>query len=224
MLGAWKIIVIHSLSKRWKSCFTAYNIIQIEDEKVNTYQLFSPLYSTFRGVYSPEIVGKENIPESGGAIIAGNHIHALDPILVGSCTKRQLHSLAKKELHDGKLGFFFRAVGTIPVDLHSKTNKEASSAALVALQQGELVGISPEAARNYTSEPLLPFKYGAVSLAYKSKCPIIPYAIYGEYGLRNKKLKIKFGLPIYITESDLTKANELLYNTILKLLLELKAE
>ena len=34
-------------------------------------------------------------------------------------------SLAKKDLHDGKFGWFFRAIGTIPVDLHAEHNKDA---------------------------------------------------------------------------------------------------
>ena len=53
-----------------------------------------------RFIFRPEIVGAENIPKSGRVIIAGNHKHALDPILIDISTKRIVRTLAKKELHE----------------------------------------------------------------------------------------------------------------------------
>lgn len=57
--------------------------------------------------------------------MAGNHKHALDPILVDCCTTRTAHTLAKKDLHDGAFGWLFRGAGTIPVDHHAEHNPEA---------------------------------------------------------------------------------------------------
>jgi 1-acyl-sn-glycerol-3-phosphate acyltransferase len=45
-----------------------------------------------------EIEGRENIPSSGGLILCPNHIHWLDPILVGVCVKRDICYMAKAEL------------------------------------------------------------------------------------------------------------------------------
>ena len=91
-----------------------------------TYQilrfLFTPL---FRLLYHPHVMGSDNIPATGAVILAGNHMHALDPILIDTSTKRIVRTLAKKDLHDGPFGFVFRAVHTIPVDLHSKHNPAA---------------------------------------------------------------------------------------------------
>ena len=179
--------------------------------------LFAPL---FRFLFRPEIVGKENIPASGRAVIAGNHKHAFDPILIDICTKRIVHTLAKKELHDGAFGFIFRGVGTIPVDLHSKENKAALAAAVDVLRGGHVVNVSPEAKRNYTDELLLPFKYGTVSMAQKTNSPIVPYAISGDYKLFSNNLKIVFGEPFYTDDRELSDANSELYHRVMKLLIE----
>lgn len=173
----------------------------------------------FKLVFRPKIVGREYIPVEGSAVIAGNHKHALDPILIDVSTDRIVRTLAKKELHDGIFGFVFRGVGCIPVDLHSKENKAALAAAVEKLREGSVVNVSPEAKRNYTDELLLPFKYGAVSMAKKSDSPIIPYAITGDYKLFSKNLTVVFGEPFYIGDMELFEANKKLYNRILELMI-----
>jgi len=189
------------------------------------YKIVGPIVSIlFKLYYRPTIIGKSYIPKDKPAVIAGNHIHALDPILVGVCTKRVLHSLAKKELHDGRFGFFFRRAGTIPVDLYAASNKEALAEAIRRLNQGKLVGVSPEAKRNYTKQLLLPFKFGAVSMAQKTGSMIVPYAITGDYQFRSKNLKIVFGKPLDISKMNLGEANSLLYQTVESLLLHSKQE
>ena len=123
-------------------------------------------------------------------------------------------------MHDGKFGWFFRAVGTIPVDLKAKHNKQALESAIEYLNDGELVNVSPEAKRNYTNETLLPFKVGAVVMAQRSNCNIIPYSITGDYKFRSKNLKITFGKPLDVSKLTVEKANELLYEKVKELLLD----
>lgn len=189
--------------------------------KYYLYKLFRILFlPVFKLLYRPKIINKQYIPKSGAAIIAGNHKHALDPILVDICTKRMVFTLAKKDLHDGKFGFFFRAVGTIPVDLKSTTNKNATNTAIEKLKEGSLINLSPEAKRNYTNELLLPFKYGAVSMAKKTNSVIVPYSITGNYKLFSNNLKIVYGEPIDVSKMEIEEANKNLYNAIKKLLKE----
>ncbi len=172
--------------------------------------------------YNPTIVNKEYIPKKGPAVIAGNHKHALDPILVDACTKRVVHTLAKKDLYDGKFGCFFRAIGTIPVDLHAKHNKEALITAIEYLKNDSLINVSPEAKRNYTEEILLPFKVGAVVMAQKTNCKIIPYSITGDYKFRSKNLKITFGKPLDVYGMEVEEANELLFQQVKKMIIDSK--
>lgn len=185
------------------------------------YKVFKTIVlPLFKFIYKPQIINEQYIPKEGAAIIAGNHKHALDPILVDICTKRMIFTLAKKDLHDGKFGFFFKAVGTIPVDLKSATNKVALNMAIEKLKEGKLINLSPESKRNYTNELLLPFKYGAVSMAKKTNSVIVPYSITGDYKLFSKNLKIVFGQPIDISKFEIEAANEKLFNSISNLLKE----
>ena len=185
------------------------------------YKIMQPIFRTiFKLYYNPKIINKEYIPKKGCAVIAGNHKHALDPILVDACTKRVVHTLAKKELHDGKFGWFFRAIGTIPVDLHAEHNKDALNTAVEYLNDGQLINLSPEGKRNFTKEILLPFKYGAVVMAKRTNCTIVPYSITGDYKFRSKNLKIVYGKPLDISKLDIEEANKLLYKKIKKLIIE----
>lgn len=189
--------------------------------KAYLYRFLRPVFTfVFKVYYNPIILNKEYIPKDGSAVIAGNHKHALDPILVDVCTKRVIHTLAKKDLHDGKFGWFFCAIGTIPVDLKAKHNKESLLSAIEYLNEGNLINVSPEAKRNYTKEILLPFKVGAVVMAKRTNCKVIPYSITGDYKFRSKNLKITFGKPLDVSEMTVEEANDLLYKKVKELLLE----
>ena len=182
------------------------------------YRLLQPIIRFILMVYyNPTIVNNGYISKEGSLVIAGN---ALDPILVDASTRRVVHTLAKKDLHDGKFGWFFRAIGTIPVDLHAEHNKEALNSAIEYLNNGCLINLSPEAKRNYTEEILLPFKYGAVVMAKRTNSKIVPYSITGDYKFRSKNLKIVFGEPLDISELSIEEANELLYKKVKKLILD----
>ncbi len=186
-----------------------------------SYNTLRPIFTfIFKLYYNPIIINNEYIPKKGKCVIAGNHKHALDPILVDVCTKRVVHTLAKKDLHDGKFGWFFRAIGTIPVDLHAKHNKESLNKAIDFLNDGCLINLSPEAKRNYTKEILLPFKFGAVVMAKRTNSKIVPYSITGDYKFRSKNLKIVFGKPLDISKLSVEEANELLYKKVKKLILD----
>ena len=187
------------------------------DKRVVVYKVMRTVFAPlFYVLFQPKIIGKGNIPKEGSAVIAGNHKHALDPILVDISTRRTVRTLAKKDLHDGPFGWLFRSSGTIPVDLHAKHNPEALKAAKEALREGELVNVSPEAKRNYTDELLLPFKYGAAVMSEDTGAPLVPYAIVGRYKPFGG-LTIIFGKP-FKAVGDAEMTNRKLYNSIVALL------
>ena len=86
------------------------------------------------------------------------------------------------------------------------------------LNEGFVLGIFPEGTRNRTSELLLPFKYGAVSLAFKTGAYIVPAGITGKYKFRGK-IKVKYGKPFKVS-NDLESANVKLKEEITKLIKE----
>lgn len=188
---------------------------------MSVYKILRPIFTfIFKTYFNPTIVNKEYLPKKGSCVIAGNHKHALDPIMVDSCTKREVHTLAKKELHDNKAyGWFFRLIKSIPVDSYAK-NKKALNTAIEYLNEGNMINISPEGKRNYTKEILLPFKCGAVIMAQRSNSKIIPYSITGDYKFRSKNLKIIFGKPIDVSKMEVEEANTLLYNTIREMIIK----
>ena len=186
------------------------------------YGFLRPFLSTlFKLWYHPTIIGKENIPKDGRLIIAGNHIHIFDPILVGSSMKRRMYLLAKKELFSSGFGFFFRAVGCIPIDRKSK-NEEARRISEECLNDENVLYIAPEGTRNKTDKILLDFKYGAVSLAKKTNTKIVPYAVTGNYKFRSKNLKIVFSEPLDFSNETIQKSNEILYDKVKTMILENK--
>ena len=53
-------------------------------------------------MYRPKILGKENLPEEGGALLCPNHVHNLDAAIIVAMFKRKVNVLAKEELFKNK--------------------------------------------------------------------------------------------------------------------------
>ncbi len=167
--------------------------------------------------YNPKIIGEENIPKEGAILVCGNHVHMMDQCAVLLKTDRMIHYMAKKEYFDGKFAWFFKATGCISVNRQVK-DENAKNKAIELLENGYAVGIFPEGTRNRTKEKLLPFKYGAVSMASKTGAKIVPFGISGEYKFRSKNLVIKIGKPFSVGKMTYDEANEKLRKEILSLM------
>ncbi len=172
----------------------------------------------FRFYYCPKIINKEYIPEDGAIIIAGNHRHINDQYLTIIATKRGIHYLAKKEYFDNPwTRWYYKGVGCIFVD-RSKKDTEATDAALLVLKDKGAIGIFPEGTRNRTKELLLPFKFGAVSLAKKTDAYIVPFGLTGDYKFRSKNLTVRYGKPFKVGDMSLEEANQKLTKEVEKLI------
>lgn len=191
----------------------------MKKDKMYMYRFLKPVLGLiFKLYYNPKIIGEENILKEGSILIVGNHKHLFDQCLAIIATKRPIHYMAKKEYFEGKFAWFFKMVGCIPVD-RSRKDENAKKKALEVLNNGYALGLFPEGTRNKTEQFLLPFKYGAVSMANKTDSYLVPFGITGDYKFRSKNLMIRFGKP-FKADDDLEKANKKLEAEVEKLMRE----
>lgn len=174
----------------------------------------------FKFYYNPKVYNKEVIPKEGPIIVCGNHKHLMDQCIPVMSTKRALTYMAKKEYYDNKkVRWFFKMAGCIFVD-RSRKDPEAKEAAIEVLNNGGAIGLFPEGTRNKTDQFLLPFKFGAVSMAQKTDATIVPFGIVGDYKFRSKNLSARYGTPFKVGNMSLEEANQKLYDEIKRLMEE----
>ena len=118
----------------------------------------------------------------------------------------------KEYFDDKKVAWFFKMSGCIAVD-RSKKDPIAKEKAIAVLEKGNCLGLFPEGTRNKTDQFLLPFKYGAVSLAHKTNATLVPFAVTGDYVFHGDNLTYRFGEP-FKAQDDLEKTNKYLYRQI----------
>ena len=121
--------------------------------------------------------GWETFPRRGGVIVAPNHYTWADPILVQIVLGRPGYYLGKASLFRGRIGgWFFPAMGMVPVDREKGGNDAAVQAAVRIVEDGLVAGIFPEGTRSAHPD-LLPFRTGAVRVALLTGAPIVPVAV-----------------------------------------------
>ena len=130
------------------------------------------------------VVGSDNVPTSGPAVMASNHISHLDFIFVGlgaRASKRYVRFMAKESIFANRVaGPLMRGMHHISVD--REAGLQSFRDALGALKSGEIVGLFPEATISRSFEPK-EFKSGAERLAKASKAPLIPVGVWGSQRL-----------------------------------------
>ena len=158
------------------------------------YFIVRPIVVFFTKCFlTPKFKGLENIPKDGRIVLAGTHTNDLDCLLLITATKREVHFLAKQELFRFPLGILFGNLGLIAVD-RKEHKLDAYGKAIDYLNMDEVIGIFPEGTVSKTGE-LLPFKKGAVRMAYDTKSKIVPFVIKGKYRLWSRNLEIEFFKP-----------------------------
>jgi 1-acyl-sn-glycerol-3-phosphate acyltransferase len=201
--------------------------------------VYRPVIGFARGVFAAlglkfHVSGEENVPATGGGVVAMNHVGYLDFALVGYAyrpRKRMVRFMAKKEVFDHKVsGPLMRGMKHIPVDREAGAG--SYQAAVEALRSGELVGVFPEATISQSFE-LKHFKSGAVRMAQEAGVPVIPSVVWGSQRVWTKnrpkdfkrhgyEIRVVVGEP-YEPVGDVTAATDELKARMQKLLDEARS-
>ncbi|WKD58295.1 1-acyl-sn-glycerol-3-phosphate acyltransferase [Corynebacterium capitovis DSM 44611] len=141
------------------------------------------------------VLGLENLPREGGAVIAINHTGWFDFIFAGMgphlTGKRLVRFMAKKEVfHVPVIGWLMRSMRHVPVD--RAAGADSIDSAVEWIDNGSLVGIFPEGTISRAFE-LSDFKTGAARIAQRSNGLLIPCAIWGSQRIWTKDLPRRLG-------------------------------
>ncbi|MGW2100426.1 lysophospholipid acyltransferase family protein [Streptomyces olivaceoviridis] len=140
-----------------------------------------PLKVAFR----PWVEGLENIPATGPAILASNHLSFSDSFFLPVMLDRKVTFIAKAEYFTtpgvkGRLtAAFFKGVGQLPVDRSGArgAGEAAIKSGIEVLERGELFGIYPEGTRSPDGRLYRGKPGGLARVALATGAPVIPVAM-----------------------------------------------
>jgi len=130
----------------------------------------------FRRRYDIRFHGEGHVPRTGPVILASNHLGYLDGPLLAAFAPRVVHALTKKEMFQGRTGWFLRSVGQIPLSRYD-ADPAAVKDCLKVLREGGAVGIYPEGTRG--DGEFRHFHTGVAYLALATGAPVVPLVMFG---------------------------------------------
>jgi 1-acyl-sn-glycerol-3-phosphate acyltransferase len=168
-------------------------------------------------VFRPRSEGTEQVPATGAAIIASNHLSAADWIFMPLSLRRRVTFLAKAEYFTGTgvKGFFqrvfFAGSGQVPIDrTDASAADDAIRTGMRILTQGKLLGIYPEGTRSPDGR-LFRGKTGIARMTLETGAPVVPVAmvyrpwrlpLVGDLGGKLVRVVVRFGEPLDFSRYD----------------------
>jgi len=161
---------------------------------------FRLMYATY---FRWRVCGAENVPASGGVILASNHASFLDPPLVGSGLRRDINYLARESLFRFPgIGALLRSWNAVPVDRDGGGAK-GLKIILARLLAGNAIILFPEGTRTPDGQ-LQPARSGIGLTVIKSTAPVVPVRVFGTFAAygrnhlfpRPHRVMVKYGRPL----------------------------
>ena len=146
------------------------------------------------------VYGISRLPQTGGAVLAVNHLSAIDGPLVGAFSTRAIWYMMKAELAEiPVIGEILMWAGGFPIQ-RSCLDRKSLRHARELLRSGHIVGICVEGTRQRRGYPADRIHAGAIALATKAKVPVIPCAVESfQWSLRNRRACcVVYGHPLSI--------------------------
>ncbi|TAL44559.1 MAG: 1-acyl-sn-glycerol-3-phosphate acyltransferase [Salinibacterium sp.] len=136
-----------------------------------------------RTVFRPWVSGLENIPRTGGVILASNHLSVVDSIFLPLLIERRIYFLAKSDYFVGRgirgwaIKSFLLGTGMLPIDRSGGKASEASlNTGLRVLVKGDVLGIYPEGTRSPDGK-LYRGRTGVARMILEAHVPVVPVAM-----------------------------------------------
>jgi 1-acyl-sn-glycerol-3-phosphate acyltransferase len=134
-------------------------------------------------VFRPWVTGLDNIPKTGGVIIASNHLSFIDSVFLPLVLDRRIFFLAKSDYFKGRglkgwaTKTFMNGTGMLPIDRSGGKASEASlNTGLKVLHDGEVLGIYPEGTRSPDGK-LYRGRTGVARMILEGNVPVVPVAM-----------------------------------------------
>lgn len=175
------------------------------------YKLFKKLADIFFPIILDfEVINKPDLSQNEGALLAVNHIHALDPLFVSyAAYPTWIHHIAKHDIFKIPiLPMILKKLGVIPIN-RERPGANSIKRTLKLFNQGKIVCIFPQGTRQ--TKTFGKIKKGAARLALKAKVNLYPVAITGLEKInflgffKHPKIKIIFGQPLNLAGIKCTK-------------------
>jgi 1-acyl-sn-glycerol-3-phosphate acyltransferase len=152
-------------------------------------------------------LGRENLPATGGYVLAAGHVSNLDPWPLGLALwpRRFLRFMAKSELFWFPLGPIIAAGGAFKVN-RGRADLEAIETAVGLAREGHVIAMFPEGTRRrkgLRKRRQAQAHTGAARIALAAGVPLVPAGIAGTDGLRSlQPWRVRYGPPIDISDLD----------------------
>ena len=158
----------------------------------------------------PRVTGLENIPVSGPAILASNHLSIVDSLYLPLMITRPVVFPAKAEYFSAKgpigrlWAAYLRSTKQLEINRHDTRSAQATlEAAAEILRAGDLFGFYPEGTRSPDGR-LYRGRSGVGWLALNSGAPVVPVAMVGTRKMlppgssvpRPARIEVRIGKPL----------------------------
>jgi 1-acyl-sn-glycerol-3-phosphate acyltransferase len=145
------------------------------------------------------VTGVENVPATGGVILAINHRSMLDGPLVFGFVPRPVSCLVKAEAFETRMRTILVNAGQIPV-VRDTVDPRPVRLCLEIVRNDGVIGVYPEGSRGdglvRTAKP------GVGWFALRSGAPVVPVAVTGTYEMTHRRVRrpvasLTIGQPMY---------------------------
>lgn len=155
----------------------------VQDERRPLWRICSKVvWAAFRLCFRVRVAGTSWVPEVGPALVAANHVSALDGValaaVVSERRRRVTRYLVAAEFFERRtVGWALRLFRQIPLR-RGERDTAALEEAVATVRRGALVGIFPEGRVGDGAE-LQPGRRGVARIALAAGAPVVPAGIWG---------------------------------------------